>query len=152
MTTETARRVDAHETKAVQPEADPAPRTKATRFDQRGIALQTVIIMVVMLAIAGGVAAVLFSRGQSATQQLESQNIVAASAKEYTSSTLCNSVEGLNWTASNKCKYESNTACEKVGGKQGDGSTVVAGGASSTTKCYTRLDATGIELGEIGTS
>ena len=34
--------------------------------DLRGIALQTVIIMVVLLAIAGGVAAVLLSRGGEA--------------------------------------------------------------------------------------
>ena len=34
--------------------------------DARGIALQTVIIMVVLLAIAGGVAAVLLSRGGEA--------------------------------------------------------------------------------------
>ena len=39
--------------------------------DQRGIALQTIIIMVVLLAIAGAVAAVLFSRASTETARLE---------------------------------------------------------------------------------
>ena len=42
--------------------------------DMRGIALQTVIIMVVLLAIAGGVAAVLLSTGSEVTGELESQD------------------------------------------------------------------------------
>ena len=44
------------------------PRT--SRFDERGIALQTVIIIVVMLAIAGTVAGVLFSRANQVTSDL----------------------------------------------------------------------------------
>ena len=47
--------------------------------DMRGIALQTVIIMVVLLAIAGAVAAVLFNRAQEATDDLEAQDVTAAS-------------------------------------------------------------------------
>ena len=43
--------------------------------DVRGIALQTVIIMVVLLAIAGGVAAVLLSRGGEAVTDIERQDI-----------------------------------------------------------------------------
>ena len=43
--------------------------------DVRGIALQTVIIMVVLLAIAGGVAAVLLSRGGEAVTDIERQQI-----------------------------------------------------------------------------
>ncbi len=42
--------------------------------DMRGIALQTVIIMVVLLAVAGGVAAVLLSTGSEVTGELESQD------------------------------------------------------------------------------
>ena len=43
--------------------------------DIRGIALQTVIIIVVMLGIAGGVAGVLVSRGQEVTGQLEATSV-----------------------------------------------------------------------------
>ena len=43
--------------------------------DIRGIALQTVIVIVVLLAIAGAVAGVLISRGQTTVAQLEGQNI-----------------------------------------------------------------------------
>ena len=39
--------------------------------DVRGIALQTVIVMVVLLAIAGAVAAVLLSRGSEAISEVE---------------------------------------------------------------------------------
>ena len=44
--------------------------------DIRGIALQTVIVIVVLLAIAGAVAGVLISRGDQAVADLERQNIV----------------------------------------------------------------------------
>ena len=121
------------------------PGWRASRFDERGIALQTVIIMVVLLAIAGGVAAVLFSRGQSATQQLESQNIVSAAANEYTSETLCGSVTGLTWH-SGKCKYDGTSGCTNAGGKVGDG----AGTPNRATgKCYSSLVDNAKELGEI---
>lgn len=43
--------------------------------DIRGIALQTVIIIVVMLVIAGGVSAVLLTRGTDVVSDLESQDI-----------------------------------------------------------------------------
>ena len=41
--------------------------------DERGIALQTIIIMVVLLAIAGAVAAVLITRAGTETDRLESE-------------------------------------------------------------------------------
>ena len=53
------------------------PARRASRFDERGIALQTVIIMVVLLAIAGAVAAVLLSRANETTTQLENTDPVA---------------------------------------------------------------------------
>lgn len=122
--------------------------------DQRGIALQTVIIMVVLLAIAGGVAAVLFSRGQTATQQLEAQNISAAPATNYTSKTLCNSVSGLEWddsssTPGKQCRYTNQAACEAAGGvlasagNAGQQPTVDAG------DCVATDTSTGRYLGEI---
>ncbi len=58
------------------------------RGDVRGIALQTVIIIVVLLAIAGAVAGVLLTRGTEATQQLEDTDVVR-DASEYGSFTLC---------------------------------------------------------------
>ena len=50
-----------------------------TRFsaDTRGIALQTVIVIVVMLVIAGGVSGVLLSRGAEVTADLAEQEIGA---------------------------------------------------------------------------
>ena len=68
----------------------PAPdmRTKlatATRWaaqrprrDQQGIALQTVIVIVVMLVIAGGVSGVLLSRGGDVISDLESADVNAS--------------------------------------------------------------------------
>ena len=75
------------------PEAD-EPARRASRFDERGIALQTVIIMVVLLAIAGGVAAVLFSRGQTAQEQLENTNVAAIDYTTIKSKALCDSAGG----------------------------------------------------------
>ena len=49
------------------------PARRAPCFDERGIALQTIIIMVVLLAIAGTVAAVLFNRASTETARLEGQ-------------------------------------------------------------------------------
>ena len=56
--------------------------------DARGIALQTVIIMVVLLAIAGGVAAVLLNRGGEAVTDIERQQI-SRQASEFSGSALC---------------------------------------------------------------
>ena len=62
--------------------------------DVRGIALQTVIIMVVLLAIAGAIAAVLITRGNQAATDLASQNIGVASL--YASSSECVRA-GFSW-------------------------------------------------------
>ena len=69
--------------------------------DVRGIALQTVIIMVVLLAIAGGVAAVLLSRGGEAVSDIERQQITR-SASDFKGSALCLAA-GHSWNASNVC-------------------------------------------------
>ena len=53
------------------------PARRAPRFDERGIALQTIIIMVVLLAIAGSVAAVILSRAGEETGRLEQTDSVA---------------------------------------------------------------------------
>ena len=44
--------------------------------DSRGIALQTVIVMVVLLVIAGAVATVLLTRGGQAVNELDDADIV----------------------------------------------------------------------------
>ena len=74
--------------------------------DIRGIALQTVIIMVVLLAIAGGVAAVLLNRGGEAIQDIERQDI-SRDAADFTAKALCDAA-GFSWSgaalAGNHCK------------------------------------------------
>ena len=63
--------------------------------DTRGIALQTVIVIVVLLAIAGAVAGVLLTRGTEATTQLERTDVVQ-SAYRYNSRALCEAA-GFEW-------------------------------------------------------
>lgn len=65
--------------------------------DARGIALQTVIIMVVLLAIAGGVAAVLITAGGEAVTELDEQQ-VTRTAGNYDNETLCEAA-GFGWSA-----------------------------------------------------
>ena len=69
--------------------------------DVRGIALQTVIIMVVLLAIAGGVAAVLLSRGGEAVGDIERQQITR-SAGDFKGSALC-AAAGHSWDSASTC-------------------------------------------------
>ena len=71
--------------------------------DARGIALQTVIIMVVLLAIAGGVAAVLLSRGSEAVTDIERQDI-SRDAADFTGTSICVAA-GHSWNVAGKvCK------------------------------------------------
>lgn len=76
-----------------------AQRGKVPKWvaDARGIALQTVIIMVVLLAIAGGVSAVLITRGGEAVEDIQQQQI-ARTAGDYGNQTLCEAA-GFNWSA-----------------------------------------------------
>lgn len=67
--------------------------------DVRGIALQTVIVMVVLLAIAGAVAGVLLTRGSEAIEEVEQQNITIAT--RFTNESDCTNA-GFDW----------GTACE----------------------------------------
>ena len=62
-----------------------------------GVALQTVIVIVVLLAIAGAVAGVLLSRGGEAVAEAEQQDILVDAA-DITNQGLCESY-GLTWTA-----------------------------------------------------
>ena len=72
-------------------------RASSLIADARGIALQTVIIMVVLLAIAGGVAAVLLSRGGEAITDIERQQI-SRSAADFSGSALC-AAAGFTWVS-----------------------------------------------------
>ena len=67
----------------------------ASAADERGIALQTVIIMVVLIAIAGAIAAVLVTRGNQAVSEIERTNI-ATQPSNYASQTLCEAA-GFKW-------------------------------------------------------
>ena len=77
--------------------------------DVRGIALQTVIIMVVLLAIAGAIAGVLLTRGGQAVTDLEGQEI-ARQASDYTTKALCDAA-GFSWTTADTIR--TGTHCSK---------------------------------------
>lgn len=62
--------------------------------DVRGIALQTVIVMVVLLGIAGAVAGVLVTRGSQAISEVDEQNITIAT--RFTNPTRC-AQAGFSW-------------------------------------------------------
>lgn len=76
-----------------------ALRHRTPRFatDVRGIALQTVIIMVVLLAIAGAIAGVLLTRGGEAVSDVERQELVRPAA-DYSTQPLCRAA-GHTWVA-----------------------------------------------------
>lgn len=79
-------------------------RSEAPSLDIRGIALQTVIIMVVLLVIAGAVAGVLLTRGNEAVSDLERQDI-SREASDFSNSALC-VAGGFSWSAAS-----AGTAC-----------------------------------------
>ncbi len=66
--------------------------------DLRGIALQTVIIMVVLLAVAGAVAGVLLTRGGDAVADIEAQQI-SRQPSSYSRMALCVAA-GFKWSGS----------------------------------------------------
>lgn len=73
-------------------------RPEGVSADIRGIALQTVIIMVVLIVIAGAVAGVLLTRGNEAVSDLERQD-VAREASDFSNRALCVAA-GFTWTTS----------------------------------------------------
>jgi hypothetical protein len=84
--------------------------------DNRGIALQTVIVIVVMLVIAGGVAGVLLTRGNEVIGDLQAQDIAS---QEVASEEECKSAaqrltrdEDRGAWASSTCTITSNAAAE----------------------------------------
>ena len=80
-------------------------RPDLTVSDVRGVALQTVIVMVVLLAIAGAVAGVLLTRGGEAVTEAERQDITREPS-DFTNDKLCEAY-GYSWTgdkATGTCK------------------------------------------------
>lgn len=69
---------------------------KGIAADIRGIALQTVIVMVVLIVIAGAVAGVLLTRGNEAVSDLEQQD-VSREASDFSNSALC-AAGGFSWS------------------------------------------------------
>ena len=72
-------------------------RSESIPADIRGIALQTVIIMVVLLVIAGAVAGVLLTRGNEAVTDLERQDL-SREASDFSNRALC-VAGGFDWDA-----------------------------------------------------
>ena len=71
-------------------------RLSTVAADIRGIALQTVIIIVVLIAIAGAIAGVLIARGGDAVADIERQQITRT-AGDYTRQSLCKAA-GFTWS------------------------------------------------------
>ena len=70
--------------------------------DMRGIALQTVIVIVVLLAIAGAVAGVLMTRGTESVAELQTTNVERVSSKaDAKSKAECDVFKGT-WNATTK--------------------------------------------------
>ena len=81
-----------------------AGRSRLPRIaaDIRGIALQTVIIIVVLLAIAGAVAGVLLTRGGEAVSELEEADVTIP-LSQITNEALCDAAGGTWTSASTTC-------------------------------------------------
>lgn len=94
--------------------------------DVRGIALQTVIVIVVMLVIAGGVSTVLLTRGADVTSDLQNQSTAALNVDNCTEFRLngiagvvlaatAGNVGGCSWTGT-AANPVSRTDCNLVTG------------------------------------
>lgn len=82
--------------------------------DMRGIALQTVIVIVVLLAIAGAVAGVLITRGEAEVATLQEQSTTGPA--RFSVETSCKA-GGFEWDAAG-CydKLANKAACKAKGG------------------------------------
>ena len=108
--------------------------------DVRGIALQTVIIIVVLLAIAGSVAGVLLTRAGDVTSQLESQEAVPglvttrATCVVHKMGSVTGIVDGTNckWTEGTPNVVGVQVTASRCSLVQG---TYQAGSSSTTAEC-----------------
>ncbi|MDE0652029.1 MAG: hypothetical protein OXI26_00045 [bacterium] len=73
--------------------------------DAQGIALQTVIIIVVLLAIAGAIAGVLITRGDQAVEDLQRQDTDISA--QYLTGVSCRAA-GHTWTANPGANADAN--------------------------------------------
>ena len=94
-------------------------RLRTARSDNRGIALQTVIIMVVLVVIAGAVTAVLITRAGTETDRLENVN-ATIDASKYPNEVLCE-MAGHTWTDGNPGSCGATAAPQTPAGDNGDG-------------------------------
>ena len=85
---------------------DSRPKSLA---DMRGIALQTVIVIVVLLAIAGAVAGVLITRGEQAVDNLASQVGTHLTGDRFDTQQECDNA-GFTWDADGPDDNASTTA------------------------------------------
>lgn len=105
-------------------------RRPQLQADARGIALQTVIVIVVLLAIAGAVAGVLITRGEAEVARFQDQSTTGPA--RYNAEQTCKN-GGYGWDASHsagqKCfqTVTNKAACDALGG------TLISG---TTTECY----------------
>ncbi|MYE42427.1 MAG: hypothetical protein F4X79_00165 [Acidobacteria bacterium] len=76
--------------------------TALVRADERGIALQTTIIMTTLIAIALAVSAVLYTRGGEVADDLERQRLTR-SPSDFSTQVLCEAYEFTWDTATNTC-------------------------------------------------
>ena len=74
------------------------------RGDQRGFALQTVIVMTALIAIAMAVSAVILTRGGEVADDLERQNITIQPS-QIKNEAQCEEVYQWKWDGST-CSYE----------------------------------------------
>ena len=84
-------------------------RPDLTVSDVRGVALQTVIVMVVLLAIAGAVAGVLLTRGGEAVAEAERQSIIREPS-DFLDDKLCEAY-GYSWSASSAASSDGPGTC-----------------------------------------
>ena len=82
---------------------------RSTKCDERGIALQTVIIMVVLVVIAGAVATILVNRAGTETERLENVD-TTVDASKYGNKTLCD-MAGHTWDDKNTPADDSDDVC-----------------------------------------
>ena len=126
-------------------------RCRSAAADQRGIALQTVIIMVVLVVIAGAVTGVLITRAGTETDRLENVN-TTIDASKYPNEVLCE-MAGHTWTAGNPGSCGATAAPQVPSGDGGDGAaagTYRAEWSSDSGSTWTATEAD-YTAGEAGT-
>ena len=131
-------------------------RIRDARRDVRGVALQTVIVIVVLLVIAGSVSAVLLSRSSDVVGQLEAQGVGALSEANCP----ITRVGGENGQVVTGAKVDGATITAEAGskicfwqGRKSDGAdakTVAELDTPSPAQCFAAAGATQAAAGTVG--